>query len=146
MAGSLQHCQATQFPWIQAAGAKIHRPDRPKADNALTFKLDHLTGADHDIGCGTCTCHFWYVWRYLRYVVVGLPKPAFGRGTYWTVLAIFCQRLYGLPLPTRRSMVDRDHSRFGGAPTVDVIVLEKTRFLYLERLFNMRILKSWHMH
>ena len=47
MAGSLQHCQATQFPWIQAAGAKIHRPDRPKADNALTFKLDHLTGADH---------------------------------------------------------------------------------------------------
>ena len=47
MAHSLQHRQATQFIGLSSACTRKHRSDGPKADNALTFKLDHPMGARH---------------------------------------------------------------------------------------------------
>ena len=45
MAPPLQHRQAAQRSGIPAASAGKHRPDRPEADHALTFKPDHSMGA-----------------------------------------------------------------------------------------------------
>ena len=44
MAHSLQHRQATQFIGLSSACTGKYRSDGPKADNALTFKPDHLMG------------------------------------------------------------------------------------------------------
>nr|AOE06781.1 hypothetical protein [uncultured bacterium] len=47
MAHSLQHSQAAQFIGLSSACTGKHRSDGPKADNALTFKLDHPMGGRH---------------------------------------------------------------------------------------------------
>jgi hypothetical protein len=45
VASPLQHGQAAQRLGLPTVSAQKHRPDRPKADHALTFKLDHPMGA-----------------------------------------------------------------------------------------------------
>ena len=53
VASSLQHYQTAQRSGIPSTGAQKHRPDRPEADHALTFKPDHSMGADQsDKGSG----------------------------------------------------------------------------------------------
>ena len=46
MEETLQHEETTQCLGLPPAGAGYHRPDGSKAGHALTFKLDHLMGAD----------------------------------------------------------------------------------------------------
>ena len=48
MEETLQHEETTQCIGLLPAGPGNHRPDGSKADHALTFKLDHLMGADHN--------------------------------------------------------------------------------------------------
>jgi transposase InsO family protein len=47
MEETLQHQTTTQCSGLPPAGPGNHRPDGPKADHALTIKLDHSGGADH---------------------------------------------------------------------------------------------------
>jgi len=47
MAQTLQHRQATQCPWIQAAGTREHRSNGPETVNALTMNADHFVAAGH---------------------------------------------------------------------------------------------------
>jgi hypothetical protein len=53
----VQYGQAPQRLRIPAASAQEHRPDRPKTDYALTFKLDHPMGAHHKIKDQLLTQH-----------------------------------------------------------------------------------------
>jgi len=41
----LQHQTTTQCIGLPPARARGHHPDGPKANHALTFKLDHSSGA-----------------------------------------------------------------------------------------------------
>ena len=50
MAETLQHGQTAQRPWIKTAGVGEHRPDEPETVNALTMKMNHFVGADHQRG------------------------------------------------------------------------------------------------
>ncbi len=45
LASPLQYGQAAQRLRLPPGSAQEHRPDRPKTDHALTFKLDHPMGA-----------------------------------------------------------------------------------------------------
>ena len=45
MEDALQHHQTTQRIGLPPSGSRIYHPDRSKADHALTFKPDPLTGA-----------------------------------------------------------------------------------------------------
>ena len=47
MEETLQHETTTQCFGLPPASARSHRSDGPKADHALTIKLDHSCGADH---------------------------------------------------------------------------------------------------
>ena len=47
MEDTLQHEEITQCVGLTPAGPGNHRPNGSMADHALTFKLDHLMGADH---------------------------------------------------------------------------------------------------
>jgi hypothetical protein len=53
----LQYGQATQRFGLPPASAKKHRPDRPKADHVLTFKLHHPMGAHQKSGAAGWSCH-----------------------------------------------------------------------------------------
>ena len=44
---TLQHQATTQCIGLPPTSARSHHPDGPKADHALTFKLDHSSGAAH---------------------------------------------------------------------------------------------------
>ena len=46
MEETLKHEEATQCIGLTPAGPGNHGPNGSKADHALTFKLDHLMGAD----------------------------------------------------------------------------------------------------
>jgi len=46
MEKTLQHETTTQCLGLPPTGPRNHRPDGTQANNALTFKLDHLGGAD----------------------------------------------------------------------------------------------------
>ena len=48
MEETLQHETTTQRIGLPPSGPRNHRTDGPKADHALTIKLDHSGGADHD--------------------------------------------------------------------------------------------------
>ena len=47
MEKTLQHEETTQCFGLPPTGSGNHRPDGPGTDHALTFKVDHSTGADH---------------------------------------------------------------------------------------------------
>ena len=46
MEEKLQHQTTTQRSGLSPTGPGNRRPDGPKADHALTIKLDHSSGAD----------------------------------------------------------------------------------------------------
>lgn len=49
MEEALQHQTPAQCIGLSPTGTRSHHPDGPKASHALTFKLDHQTGADQGL-------------------------------------------------------------------------------------------------
>ena len=47
MASPLQHCQAPSRAWLSPTGTGSLHANRPEADHALTFELDHSAGVRH---------------------------------------------------------------------------------------------------
>ena len=74
MEEALQHQTTTQCSGLPPTGPGNHRPNGTKANHALTFKIDHFDGADHD--------YQWFT-TFLYKLAKGVRKRRFAESTSW---------------------------------------------------------------